>query len=320
MLAPGRPARACGRSSCSTGSSAQAARQRGLGQQLGLQRQQVAEDAGQRDHHVDARAAELVERDQRRRRRGGRSCRSAARRPSAPAPARSGRPRSSGCRCPTARARSTPGSAVAVGRRAASSSRSAWRAPSRTAKALGMRNGSKPCRLRPVGRIAGVRSRSPPGAGRTIAAVERAQDAGDLVSCAQQPVGVGEFAQRSELRPACRAGRARLRRRACDERLDRGALRHGAEVDSAIASSRSARSAATARADDVQAVRDQRVFELEHRVGERCDLRLGVVAPGRLGGGEVELRRPAPGSARRASARSRVGLAARARASARARP
>ena len=29
-----------------------------------------------------------------------------------------------------------------------------------------MRKGSKPCRLRPVGRIAGVRSRSPPGAGR----------------------------------------------------------------------------------------------------------------------------------------------------------
>ncbi len=35
-----------------------------------------------------------------------------------------------------------------------------------TAEALGSRNGSKPCRLRPVGRIAGVRSRSPPGAGR----------------------------------------------------------------------------------------------------------------------------------------------------------
>ena len=29
-----------------------------------------------------------------------------------------------------------------------------------------MRNGSKPCRLRPVGKTAGVRSRSPPGAGR----------------------------------------------------------------------------------------------------------------------------------------------------------
>ena len=41
----------------------------------------------------------------------------------------------------------------------------AARRPAR-AKALGMRNGSKPCRLRPVGRIAGVRSRSPPGAGR----------------------------------------------------------------------------------------------------------------------------------------------------------
>ncbi len=47
------------------------------------------------------------------------------------------------------------------------SSRSAWRAPSATAKALGIRNGSKPCRLRPVGRIAGLRRRSPAGAGRT---------------------------------------------------------------------------------------------------------------------------------------------------------
>jgi Mn-dependent DtxR family transcriptional regulator len=36
----------------------------GLGQQLDLQRQQVAEDAGQRDHDVDARAAERLERNQ----------------------------------------------------------------------------------------------------------------------------------------------------------------------------------------------------------------------------------------------------------------
>ncbi len=35
-------------------------------QQLCLQRKQVAENAGQRDHHVDARTAEFRERDQRR--------------------------------------------------------------------------------------------------------------------------------------------------------------------------------------------------------------------------------------------------------------
>jgi hypothetical protein len=37
----------------------------GLGQQLDLQRQQVAEDARQRDHHVDARPAQLGQRHQR---------------------------------------------------------------------------------------------------------------------------------------------------------------------------------------------------------------------------------------------------------------
>ena len=47
------------------------------------------------------------------------------------------------------------------------SRRSAWRAPSATANLLGRWKGSKPCRLRPVGSTAVVRSRSPPGAGRT---------------------------------------------------------------------------------------------------------------------------------------------------------
>ena len=46
--------------------------ERGLREQLDLQRQQIAEDARQRDDHVDARAAELGERDQHRRRRAGR--------------------------------------------------------------------------------------------------------------------------------------------------------------------------------------------------------------------------------------------------------
>jgi len=41
-----------------------------------------------------------------------------------------------------------------------------FRDEAETANALGMRNGSKPCTLRPVGSTAGVRIRSPPGAGR----------------------------------------------------------------------------------------------------------------------------------------------------------
>ena len=83
----------------------------GFGEQLDLQRQQVAEDARQRDDHVDARPAELRRAGSVRRRQAGHSCRSAAWRPSAPALARSGRLRSSDCRCPTARSRSTRGSA-----------------------------------------------------------------------------------------------------------------------------------------------------------------------------------------------------------------
>ena len=39
-------------------------KQRRLGQQPGLERQQVAEYARQRDHHVDARTPEAIERDQ----------------------------------------------------------------------------------------------------------------------------------------------------------------------------------------------------------------------------------------------------------------
>ena len=46
-------------------------------------------------------------------------------------------------------------------------SRAACAAPSRIAKAVGMRNGSKAWMLRPVGRISGERTRSPPGTGGT---------------------------------------------------------------------------------------------------------------------------------------------------------
>ena len=38
--------------------------QRGLGQQLHLQRQQIAEDARKRDHHVNTRPAQLRQRGQ----------------------------------------------------------------------------------------------------------------------------------------------------------------------------------------------------------------------------------------------------------------
>jgi hypothetical protein len=60
-----------------------------------------------------------------------------------------------------------------------------------------MRKGSKPCRLRPVGRMAGVRSRSPPGCRAHEAAVQRAHQAGHLVVLRQQPVRFGQLFQRA---------------------------------------------------------------------------------------------------------------------------
>ena len=175
MLGLDRPARACGRSSCSTGSSAVAARKRGLGEQLGLQRQQVAEDARQGDRRRRCAGGRARPAGSARRRRAGRSCRSAARAPISASACAIGPPSLFRLSVPHSTSATISGQRVAVGGDGASSSRSACRAPSCTAKALGMRKGSKPCRLRPVGRIAGVRSRSPPGAGRDEAAVERAQ-------------------------------------------------------------------------------------------------------------------------------------------------
>ncbi len=49
---------------CSSGSSARGSDEGRLRQQLGLQGQQIAEDAGQRHDHVDARTAQLFERNQ----------------------------------------------------------------------------------------------------------------------------------------------------------------------------------------------------------------------------------------------------------------
>ena len=87
--------------------------------------------------------------------------------PTAPAP-----PSRAGCRY-------RPGAGPAGGR--------PGRAPSCTAKALGRRNGSKPCRLRPVGSTSVVRSRSPPGRA-DVAAIQRPQHRRDLVILGQQRI------------------------------------------------------------------------------------------------------------------------------------
>ena len=151
-----------------------------------------------------------------------------------------------------------------------SSSRCAWRAPSRTAKALGMRNGSKPCRLRPVGRTCGVRSRSPPGAGRTKRPSSARRRPASSRSCEQQAVGRARVPRSAAscsgvpCRPSAAAGVA-----PCDQGLDRSAVRqrrrgrlgHREQQVGALGGRRR-------RADHVQAVRDQRVFEFEHGGGD----------------------------------------------------
>ena len=79
-----------------------------------------------------------------------------------------------------------------------------------------MRKGSKPCRLRPVGRMAGVRSRSPPGAGRTKRPSSARRRPAISWSSASSAVDRGQLveqAQRARRRPACRpAASARCRR------------------------------------------------------------------------------------------------------------
>jgi hypothetical protein len=131
----------------------------GLGQHPGLQRQQVAEDARQRHHHVDARAAEFLS-----------GIRSAPAQPAIAVEARRAPISASAWAIgpPSDLMLSDPQSTSATERGRSdgvSSSSCAWRAV-RQAKAVGMRNGSKAWMLRPVGRISGERIRSPPGTGR----------------------------------------------------------------------------------------------------------------------------------------------------------
>ena len=148
------------------------------------------------------------------------------------------------------------------------------------------------------------------------AAVEGAQDGRDLVVARQQRIGLEQFAEHVQrgvrARQARQRGR-RLRRPAGHERLQRGPLGphgmrrlgHGQQhVDPLGRRGR--------LADDVQSVRDQRVFEFEHGGGERADLRGRRVAPGRLGRREVDggsLRLHEFGEARALLARRRVGVA-----------
>ena len=131
----------------------------GLREQAHLHGKEVAEDPRQRD---DAGTPELLD-AQRQRLRGGHSRRSAvALRASACAigPALP----ISGCRCPTGRWRRSP--ATPARPRHSARGRTRCRRAACMAKTLGMRNGSKPCKLRPVG---GASDEKPPSAPDEVA-------------------------------------------------------------------------------------------------------------------------------------------------------
>ena len=114
----------------------------------------------------------------------------------------------------------------------ASSSRCACAAPSASAKAVGMRNGSKAWMLRPVGRISGLRIRSPPGTGAMKRPAERAHERRNFGRACRR-----SFAARRAW-PGRRASRRSRYRRASQ----RPSLR---------------------RPSDVEAVGDQRAFGLQ---------------------------------------------------------
>ena len=140
--------------------------------------------------------------------------------------------------------------------------------------------------------------------GAQEAAVEGMQHAGDLVVFGQQPVGggkLGEKARQGRVGRAAVLGQGGVGRAAGDQRFDHGALRSQAvarlgerqqQVDALGGRRR--------LADDVQAVRDQRVLELKHGLAEaaRCARVRRRATPARSSRGRA--RRPAPGSGPRA--------------------
>ena len=188
-----------------------------------------------------------------------------------------------------------------------------------------MRKGSKPCRLRPVGSIAGVRSTSPPGAGRTKRPSSALRMRRDLVVLGQQAVGGGELAQHGQ-RGSPAVGPARvergLRRRARRPaplwpraRAGRHAPTRRSTAAGRCAPPRLAAWPTTCRPCGISVYSSSRIASPSAH-----DLALGVPAPGRLGRRQVDAPRPGPGSGPRGRrARSR-GVGRPGRASARSRP
>jgi hypothetical protein len=178
----------------------------GLGQQLDLQRQQVAEDARQRDDHVDARPAQLLQRDQL---GAGQAAVAVEARLGAHQRQRLGDRRAFGLQVVGAPQHEGDrlGERVAVGHVAASRRWPGARRPApRRRWGCGRGRSRAGC-----ARSAGWPGAQQVAAGRRahVAAVQRVQDAGDLVVLGQQAVGGGQLAQQRDGRSASSCRRPR---------------------------------------------------------------------------------------------------------------
>ena len=264
--------------------------ERSLGEQLDLQRQQVAEDAGERDDHVDARPAEFRERQQRgarepavtvEARHGAEQGESLADRAAfgfqvvrAPQHERDGLGQRVAVVEVTVEQQLGEAGTVAHGERARDAER---------IEPVHVATGRQ--HLRCAQQIASRR-------GTHVPAVERAQDAVEFTVLHQQAVGAGEFTQRGNLLLRAVATEHVFGRGALDERLDRGTVLHrcrcrfghGLQQVGTLGGSRRA-------TDDVHAVRNQRVLEFQHGGGDTLHLFVAIGGPLRLDGGEFELGR-----------------------------
>jgi hypothetical protein len=238
------------------------------------------------------------------RRPGGRSCRSAAARPSAPGPARWGAFGLQVVGAPQHQATTRAGRGR---RRVAGQQRSAWRGAVAHGKGAGDAEGVEAVQVAAGGQHLGVRSTSPPGAGRT----KRPS------SARSRPGARCRWPAGRRCRPAPSAARRRRRGRPARQRLRGWRRRPGLERDRRRPGprrcaprhghSRSTRSAGVGAADHVQAVRDQRVLQLEHLLGQPLHGAASIAAPSpsprpvRPAPGPA--RRPGPGSARSSDSR-----------------
>jgi hypothetical protein len=155
-----------------------------------------------------------------------------------------------------------------------------------------MRKGSKPCRLRPVGSTAGCASRR-----HRVPAARSGRPARAGCRRSRCPAPAGVRSASSARRQGARVVRTA---RAVQRLLGRGAATSASMVArsrpastsaSHMASSRSTRSAGDWRlAHHVQAVRDQRVFQLQHLLGQVRHAGLRRGAPGGLGRGQFQRR------------------------------